>query len=243
MLTTTCTSCPLGRRYLRLFSFIDCFSRASTLLSRSSDLDFDSDSDDLSPSRSTPSDTVLNTLELVNSSCLGIYLLLENLTIVSISFLTPFPLSSVYLTSLSLLPIHPPNPDCTQLHDMTIWPVPWSTPVLLEANKFWFYAICASITGAVLQLPFPASTTTETQTQSRKDQTRNQSTLNPSSSSSSTTSTSSKLLAQILVDGCDLTLPASFLGWTPALGDLGVGIAMVVSTVLASRDVWIKAQR
>ena len=49
------------------------------------------------------------------------------------------------------------------------------------------------------------------------------------------------LLTRVVVDACDLALPASFLKWT-SLGDLGVGVAMVVSTVLAGQEEWVRAQ-
>lgn len=121
---------------------------------------------------------------------------------------------------------------------MNIWLVPWYTPVLIEGNKFWFYAICISIARTVGVLLFGLGTQPETQTgHPQTDQKGGPEEPLPSQPVSSTTS----LLKQIVVDGCDLTLPASFLGWI-SLGNLGVGGAMVVSTVLAWGDVWWRVQ-
>lgn len=122
---------------------------------------------------------------------------------------------------------------------MNIWLVSWYTPLLIEANKFWFIAICMSITRAVGTLLFGLDTQRKTQKgHPDADQKKEESESFPSKTVLSTTS----LLLQIFVDFCDLTLPASFLGWI-ALGDLGVGIAMVVSSVLAWQDMWWRVQR
>ncbi|KFY26678.1 hypothetical protein V493_03949 [Pseudogymnoascus sp. VKM F-4281 (FW-2241)] len=124
------------------------------------------------------------------------------------------------------------------LHDMNIWLVSWYIPVLMEGNKFWFYAICTSIIRSVGTLLFGLAGQEKTQNgHSDTDQKRRQGRPVPSKPALSITS----LLKQIVVDGCDLTLPASFLGWI-SLGDLGVGGAMVVSTVLAWGDVWSRVQ-
>ena len=126
-----------------------------------------------------------------------------------------------------------------QLHDMNIHDAPWSTPLLLEANKFWFYAISASIMASLLELFSPPAQTTKSQNETREsksEKTKSTSNAPPTAGRSRTA-----LLTRIVVDACDLALPASFLGWT-SLGDMGVGVAMVVSTVLAGREEWVRAQ-
>jgi hypothetical protein len=123
---------------------------------------------------------------------------------------------------------------------MNIWLVSWNTPVLIEANKFWFYALCVSITGAVWELLFGSAAQSKTQKGHPDIDQKKEESEKPSSSKP--VPSTIPLLKRIVVDGCDLTLPGSFLGWI-ALGDLGVGMAMVVSTVVASRDIWARAQR
>lgn len=97
---------------------------------------------------------------------------------------------------------------------MNIWLVDWYIPVLMEGNKFWFYAICISIARTLAEFWMGESKRKKTE--------------------------SKLLLERLLVDLCDLTLPGSFLGWIP-LGDFGVGVAMVVSTIVASREMWVRA--
>lgn len=109
----------------------------------------------------------------------------------------------------------------------------------MEANKFWFYAICVSIIGTIGELFFGSAVQSKTQESNpdvdeKKVEAGN---LLPSSPNSSTAS----LLNQVIVSGLDLSLPASFLGWS-GLGNREVGIAMAVSTVLAWRGAWAKAQ-
>jgi hypothetical protein len=72
----------IGRRYLRLFSFIDCFERVRGLLVEDFPL----------------GGALFTTMELVESSCLGLYLLLENMTMVLHLFPPrPFPAMSVFV--------------------------------------------------------------------------------------------------------------------------------------------------
>lgn len=122
---------------------------------------------------------------------------------------------------------------------MNIWLVSWNMSVMIEANKLWFYALCISVTGAVWRLLFSSTVHSNTQV-SRPD--GDQKKEESEKTSSEPVSPTIPLLKRIIVDGCDLALPASFLGWV-ALGDLEVGMAMVVSTVVASWDIWSSAQR
>lgn len=118
---------------------------------------------------------------------------------------------------------------------MNVWPVPWNTPVLTEANKFWFYAISLSILGAVWELLFSPVPETKQQNGSAK-KSGSEKAKPPKKTPSST------LLKGVVIDACDLLLPGFFLGWIP-VDDLQVGSAMIVSTLLASQDIWAKAQQ
>jgi hypothetical protein len=124
-----------------------------------------------------------------------------------------------------------------KLHDMNIWLVSWYTPVLIEGNKFWSYAICISIARRVGMQLFGLAAQRKTQEGHPDTDQKSEKSGKPSRSKPVTSTTS--LLKQLVVDGCDLTLPASFLGWI-APGDLAVGIAMVVSTVLAWWELWLR---
>jgi len=121
-----------------------------------------------------------------------------------------------------------------QLHDMKIWLVSWYTQILLEANKLWFYAICLSISRAVIQLfSAPAKPRNATNGHTK--------TANKNNSQSAHSFGSAPieliLAKRVVADSCDLTLPGSFVGWIP-IGDLGVGIAMFLSTMFSLSQVW-----
>ncbi|CEN59257.1 hypothetical protein ASPCAL01709 [Aspergillus calidoustus] len=171
----------LGRRYFRLLDFYGCFERAHALTSSGS---------------SSSRGMILRTMEMAEYTFLGLYLLLENLTI---------------------------------LHDMNVHHVSWYRPLLTEANKFWFYALVLSITRATWELLFTSSSPRKSETE--KGETR-----------VADGRAKSALVQRIVIDACDLTLPGSFIGWVPVTG-LQIGIAMVVSTLLAGHGVWVAQQR
>ncbi len=121
---------------------------------------------------------------------------------------------------------------------MNVLLVSWYTPILLEAYKFWFYAICIAITRTVLDLlsSLEAPHTRENSTgEKEKEKT------SVSSTSLKSASTFLCLLKRLLIDLLDLTIPGSFLGWIP-VGDMGVAAAMLASTILVWSTAWAKAQ-
>ncbi|KAL4889483.1 peroxisomal biogenesis factor 11 [Aspergillus ambiguus] len=144
-------------------------------------------------------------------------------------------LTMMELVEFSSLGLYCALENLTILHDMNILLVSWYTPLLMEANKFWFYAICLSLARAICELAFLDSTAQKQH--SGPEQKEKIDAVDPHPTPSATA-----ILKRMVVDGCDLTLPGSFIGWTP-VGDLGVGIAMVISTVVASQDIWARAQQ
>lgn len=149
-------------------------------------------------------------LDLARFTALGLYVLLEDLTIVLLSI--------VYLGRYA---------DCPQLHALNVWPVPWGSRVLAEANRFWFYALGLSVFGAVYELVFHCLWAPKASPNGKREK---KSTRKPVPSAT-------PLAKRIVVDGCDLLIPGAVLGWTP-FGDFGVGLAMLVSTGVVSRDIW-----
>jgi hypothetical protein len=117
---------------------------------------------------------------------------------------------------------------------MDVYPVYWNKPVLVEAYKFWFYALALSIVGALWGLLFTAgfASVGKAQQDEKKD----------GSSKEGKDGGSGPLMKRIVVDGCDLLIPGVFLGWIQ-VSEVVVGMAMVVSTLAAGRDIWIKAQQ
>ena len=113
---------------------------------------------------------------------------------------------------------------------MNIWLVDWYSPLLIEANKLWAYAICASIVATLGQMVLPDKPPPR---QSRQGD-------EPGEAGSSALPAVT-LLTRLVTDVFDLSLPASFVGWA-SLSDLTIGSAMVASTLLAWPEVWAKAQ-
>jgi hypothetical protein len=123
---------------------------------------------------------------------------------------------------------------------MNIYLVSWYMPILLEANKFWFYAICISIarTSKELVLGSAGSSTPSGSSGTDEKEKKKAKEIAPSNPAPSTLS----LLNRIVINSLDLTLPGSFLGWIP-VETLGIGMAMLVSTVLVWPTAWAKAQQ
>ncbi|KAL4790969.1 peroxisomal biogenesis factor 11 [Aspergillus venezuelensis] len=163
---------------------------------------------------STPSSsgTFLAVMELAQYTFLGLYLFLENFTI---------------------------------FHDMNVARVNWYRPLMTEANKFWFYALSLSIMRCFWELIFPTITTvpvkiSEKDSSSGKGKSKSKGKGQPQTQQ--VTAPKWPLIKRIIIDGCDLTLPGSFIGWVPASG-LQIGIGMFVSTLLAGHEVWLRQQR
>ncbi|KAJ5081891.1 peroxin-11B Pex11B-Penicillium chrysogenum [Penicillium alfredii] len=128
--------------------------------------------------------------------------------------------------------------DLTILHAMSVYAVPWNDRVLREANQFWFYALLFSLAGggwALLSAPTQQHKSASTKNHGGKKKSTKGQKL-PAKSAPHHPQVPA-LVRQMVVDGCDLLIPGSFLGWIPT-GDLVVGGTAVVSTVLTGRVIW-----
>ncbi|RDW65805.1 PEX11 domain protein [Aspergillus mulundensis] len=168
-----------ARRYFRLLDFYACFERVHALITN--------------PSSSS---TIPSAMELAQYTFLGLYLFLEDFTI---------------------------------LHDMNVARVDWHHALMTEANKFWFYALALSVLRCTWELLSPQAPDTPKTTGGEKS--------DPKTTAKQTRAPKWPLVKRIIIDGCDLTLPGSFLGWTPVT-PLQIGLGMVVSTVFAGHNVW-----
>ncbi|RHZ53105.1 PEX11 domain protein [Aspergillus thermomutatus] len=202
--STAKSQLALTRRFFRFFNFFDCFERVYALLGSSS-----SSSNSSASGSGTGADGFPTTLlELGRWTCLGLYFVLE---------------------------------DCTILHAMNVYPVQWNKPVLVEAYKFWFYALALSIVGALWGLLFGSASGSPSAGKVQQDEKKGGSGKEGKEGGRKEVSTG-PLVKRIVVDGCDLLIPGVFLGWIQ-VSDVVVGMAMVVSTLVAGRDVWVKAQQ
>lgn len=123
---------------------------------------------------------------------------------------------------------------------MNIMLVPWYTTVLVEANKFWVYALSISIIGTIWQLLFGSNVASTAQNADPANDEKKTASESPAASNPVTSTAT--LVNRIILGSLDLSLPTTFLGWS-GLGNLGVGSAMVVSTVLAWPGAWESTQR
>ncbi|GIK05597.1 hypothetical protein Aspvir_009710 [Aspergillus viridinutans] len=172
--STAKSQLALTRRFFRFFNFLDCFERVYALLGSSS-------------SSSAADRLPATLLELGRWTCLGLYFVLE---------------------------------DCTILHAMNVYPVYWNKPVLVEAYKFWFYALALSIVGALWGLLFDSGSTSASAGKKEQDEKKG------GSSKERKVGGSGPLMKRIVVDGCDLLIPGVFLGWIQ-VSEVVVGMAMV----------------
>jgi hypothetical protein len=111
---------------------------------------------------------------------------------------------------------------------MEIWSTTWASTLLLEANKFWFYSLLFSLASCLLQLYWVPFLSSQPGAAARSKAKGN--------------NLSWPLVRQILTDSFDLLIPGSVTGWartSPAI----VGLATVISTLLASEEIWYRVQR
>lgn len=123
---------------------------------------------------------------------------------------------------------------------MNVFLVSWHTPVLLEANKFWFYAIVMAIARTASDIffgPVTPSTQNGSVNAVKKKDERPDITSPPDPVPSPVS-----LLNRLIIDSLDLTIPGSLLGWIP-VSEMGVAMAMLASTILVWPTAWSKAQR
>ncbi|KAL4787198.1 peroxisomal biogenesis factor 11 [Aspergillus varians] len=164
--------------------------------------------------------TILSVMELAQYTFLGLFRLLEDFTI---------------------------------LHDSNIARVEWARPLMIEANKFWFYSLALSIMRVTWELFFPIVAPSRTTSSSDKASTPGKDGDGDGDSDSTMQKKTEQqqqqqqsppkwpLIKQIIISGCDLTQPGSFIRWVPATG-LQIGLGMVVSTILSGHDVWLAQQ-
>ncbi|KAF2426164.1 hypothetical protein EJ08DRAFT_736495 [Tothia fuscella] len=127
----------------------------------------------------------------------------------------------------------------------------WGPKVTIESNKFWFYGLVTSIilslyhlwlSSSLFDIPEKSSTTEEVEIKtgvkkSKMDIVDEKSAARPVARRPPTNT--SQIWKQLIIDGCDLFIPGSVVGWIPA-DAVTVGVAMAVSSFLAGRDIWIK---
>ncbi|CRG90882.1 hypothetical protein PISL3812_07928 [Talaromyces islandicus] len=143
----------------------------------------------------------------------------------------------VVVAKWSVLGVYYAMEDLTILDAMGVWVTPWAKDTFVECNKWWFYGIALSLIASTFSLFFPPPEFRGKPQQSQKP-------VNTETEKSPAIGQPNQdltpIVRGIIVDGCDILLPGSFLGWIQAT-PTQVGVGMVVSTLVTSRDIWVKA--
>jgi len=117
----------------------------------------------------------------------------------------------------------------------------WGPQVAHESAKFWFYGIVTSVLLSLYQVFFivTPTRTAEKVVSSTTDEKASSTKTSPVPAQADTRST--EIYRQLLIDGCDLFIPGSTVGWTPS-EPLTIGIFMSISSALAMGSMWPKVQ-
>lgn len=102
---------------------------------------------------------------------------------------------------------------------------------MIQANQFWFYALSFSLLGTLYTLFSQLSSPTSPVSGEKETNGTNE-------KGGPAPVESSALVRQFVVDGCDIVIPLGLLNWM-SVGDLTLGLTMVVSTGLTGRAIWV----
>lgn len=126
---------------------------------------------------------------------------------------------------------------------MQVYPTPFAAAILLEANKFWLYALLSSLAISTLQLyslsTTPAPTPTSKTLVSEEEVPPTAPATTPVAAK---TLTYQKIVSHIIADACDCLIPGAITGWFPT-SFATVGMTSVVSSLLAAGDIWERVQK
>jgi hypothetical protein len=111
---------------------------------------------------------------------------------------------------------------------MGIWPSDWAKGILIEGNKFWFYALVFSIVLSLYQL-FADYASPGISLKSEKHAALTLLTAR--------TKKRRAIKRKLIGDMCDLLIPSFVLGWIP-VGSATAGFASCVSSVISMGDIW-----
>lgn len=124
----------------------------------------------------------------------------------------------------------------TITNEMGVTNYSWAAGVQREADKYWLYAIAASILVSVHQLLL-----TNNPQQAQSNFTGDEKDPSAGASSNREATAVAKTLSQLAIDCADIVIPAVGLGWVP-LDEVYVGAAGTISTLIAGYELWIGVQ-
>ncbi|KAI0183568.1 AoPex11B [Xylaria flabelliformis] len=215
----------LARRYFRLFRFFESFlaaqkiytslTSASTRKEKGKGKDGDGDKG---------RENIALWLDVFGRTFNGMYLLLEATTIVDVQGIPGF----------------------------TIWGPELERTVAVEGQRFWLFSlVCGVLAGLVRISDVVASASEDVPAKGEKKEEGSTDEKNVSSTqeqidhlarSREVRAKISNLSRRVVSDALDITLPGSVVGWVPVSTGT-VGVAMFVTTVLTSMDIWDRCGR
>lgn len=120
----------------------------------------------------------------------------------------------------------------------------WGPRLQQEANKCWFYSLIISILLSLTTLFFAKSASkkhTEGTKSGLPEEKTDVSEKPPDDPLPLSSVTQTSAYEQLVIDCCDLFIPGAALAWLP-VSPLLVGTASTISTTLAGRHIWKRAQ-
>jgi hypothetical protein len=123
---------------------------------------------------------------------------------------------------------------------MGIWSTEWAGMLFVEAMKFWFYSLTFSI---LLTLVLLYSTMSKSAGAVDDTGTSSEKSLKEVDAAAERDSALRwNLLKKLMIDCCDIYIPGGITGWLMASSGT-VGVLGMLSTLLASKDIWKRVQR
>jgi hypothetical protein len=126
---------------------------------------------------------------------------------------------------------------------MGVWQTDRAKQCLIEANKFWFYALVFSMLWGLMQLSALNRVLIDTlslqKDKEKLDSSSDEVMAAQAKEEAALRYQRAGLRRRLVVDGLDLLIPGHVVGWLPTSAAI-TGAAGAVSTVLSMKDIWDK---
>jgi len=124
----------------------------------------------------------------------------------------------------------------TILDVVGVWQAEWTKQCLIEANKFWFYALVFSLLWGLVQLFALNHVHSD---QEKTESSSDEAIATQRRAENEQRQKGADIRRRLVVDGFDLLIPGHVTGWI-STSTATTGIAGSISTVLSMKDVWDK---
>lgn len=254
----------LGRRYFRVFKWIDCALIAADAL-RNNEALVDSEREG-----------VLALLNIAKWSYLGMFLFTEAFTIVGIStfFVLPLLLQDSSICSTIKPQLRLTRVRLLQVDALGVRKFSWAPMLFVESMRFWFYSISCSIILTCydlymnrneiirLQAEIAAAKEAAETTENGDGATRTRKEKRSKEDIKDTAAPEQKknrllddkqalekarfrrhaLLRQLIGASCDLLTPGAVVNYTP-VSPAAVAITSIISSLISSQDIWKRVNK